>query len=526
MFQMARATKHQINLWFSTIALAISVETRATSDADFASLWTKLPVAAALESAKKNDQPALLYWGAVWCPPCNQLKSQVFSHPGFAAATAGFVRIYLDGDEPGAQEWAEKLGVSGYPTVLVLAPDQTKKAPATGMKEELRLAEFVNFDEFKALIAAALAESSNKNAGKGQSKVRSRVNWAERLEQRALAGKASIEDWRLIAYSWDATESTASPDPSQVKRTSMRLQKLLAKAPHEEIRGLLAARLLNLEPESSKALVQNVTNSRESLLAARGPFMAGAMNWITTAPKGDAADIAKQLLAAAQRLANEPSLSPGERLQATATRFEITNWLYEKKILADSEWRATRKEAAEIAIKSESESKSAFDRHAVVTDAAMLLAATGNPAKAKEILEAEAARSDTPWYYQSSLAMIHLDEKNFSAAMEWSAKARDSAKGHATRIQWLVSDLVLQSKIPLESRAASAFETGFRSWLDLAKSMPDGFSGRNALRAQKVKSALDTGVSPATKPRLVADWRATCDMLKKEARRNCLKTLQ
>ena len=195
-------------------------------------------------------------------------------------------------------------------------------------------------------------------------------------------------------------------------------------------------------------------------------------------------------------------------------------------MLPESDWQAARKEASDVALKAENESKSAFDRHAVVTDAAMLLAAAGSPAKAKEILQAEALRSDTPWYYQSSLAMIYLDEKNFPAAIEWSTKARESAKGHATRIQWIVSDLVLQSKIPAESRPAGAFEAGFRSWLALAKSMPDGFSGRNALRAQKVNAALETGIPPATRTNLIADWRATCAQLKKESKQHCLKGLQ
>ncbi|NBQ54542.1 MAG: thioredoxin family protein, partial [Proteobacteria bacterium] len=132
-----------------SLAIAVALFGSFAMGAEPNSLWIKKPVAEALEQAKRENKPALLYWGAIWCPPCNQLKAQVFSHPEFATATSSFIRIYLDGDDAGAQNWAEKLDVSGYPTVLVLAPE--KNGRVTTMKERLRIAEFVNFTEFRSL---------------------------------------------------------------------------------------------------------------------------------------------------------------------------------------------------------------------------------------------------------------------------------------------------------------------------------------------------------------------------------------
>ena len=68
----------------------------------------------------------ILYWGAVWCPPCNQMKASLFKDPAFIAETEKFVPVYLDGDTAGAQQWGERFGISGYPTVIVLSPDGTE----------------------------------------------------------------------------------------------------------------------------------------------------------------------------------------------------------------------------------------------------------------------------------------------------------------------------------------------------------------------------------------------------------------
>ena len=52
---------------------------------------------AAFALARARQQPLFLYWGAVWCPPCNQLKAGLFKDPAFIALTSKFVPVYLDG---------------------------------------------------------------------------------------------------------------------------------------------------------------------------------------------------------------------------------------------------------------------------------------------------------------------------------------------------------------------------------------------------------------------------------------------
>ena len=72
-----------------------------TGDAGIA--WFKGDVNAAFVAAKADNRPVFLYWGAVWCPPCNQVKATIFNRQDFIERSRFFVPVYIDGDSPSAQ---------------------------------------------------------------------------------------------------------------------------------------------------------------------------------------------------------------------------------------------------------------------------------------------------------------------------------------------------------------------------------------------------------------------------------------
>src|SRR5574343_1878876 len=80
-------------------------------------------VEAAFAAAKAANKPLFLYWGAVWCPPCNQVKATICNRQEFIDKSRHFIPVYLDGDSPGAQKYAAQFKVRGYPTMILFRPD-------------------------------------------------------------------------------------------------------------------------------------------------------------------------------------------------------------------------------------------------------------------------------------------------------------------------------------------------------------------------------------------------------------------
>src|SRR5256885_835999 len=77
--------------------------------------WRKDDVDGAFVQAKADHKPLFLYWGAVWCPPCNQVKATLFNRQDFIDRSSHFIPVYIDGDSPGAQKLGERFKVVGYP---------------------------------------------------------------------------------------------------------------------------------------------------------------------------------------------------------------------------------------------------------------------------------------------------------------------------------------------------------------------------------------------------------------------------
>ncbi|MGB8325995.1 MAG: thioredoxin family protein, partial [Steroidobacteraceae bacterium] len=111
--------------------------------------WFAGSVDQAFAAAQQSGRPVFLYWGAVWCPPCQQIQSTVFSRRDFIEKSRLFVPVHLDGDTAGAQKLGEVFKVTGYPTVLILRPDHS---------EVLRIAGSMDLRQYAGVLDLALGD--------------------------------------------------------------------------------------------------------------------------------------------------------------------------------------------------------------------------------------------------------------------------------------------------------------------------------------------------------------------------------
>lgn len=97
----------------------------------------------AKDKARDEKKMVLIdFNGSDWCPPCKALRKDVFSSPQFVAyAKTNLVLVDIDFPmhkkqteelKKANQSLAEKFGVEGYPTVVVLSTDGNELKKETG----------------------------------------------------------------------------------------------------------------------------------------------------------------------------------------------------------------------------------------------------------------------------------------------------------------------------------------------------------------------------------------------------------
>ncbi len=150
---------------------------------------TDAEVDAAFAAARAERKPVFVYWGAKWCPPCNQVKATLFNRQDFIERSRAFVPVYVDGDSPGAQKIGARFHVRGYPTMVLFNADGKEVTRLPGEVEPARYTEVLTLGMNAARpVRDVLAD--------------------------ALAHPATLgpNDWRLLAfYSWDTDEQQLVP---------------------------------------------------------------------------------------------------------------------------------------------------------------------------------------------------------------------------------------------------------------------------------------------------------------------------
>ena len=384
---------------------------------------------AAFATARAQNKPVFLYWGAKWCPPCHELKATVFSRPDFIEKLKLFVPVYLDGDNPGAQKWGEKFGVSGYPTVLVLKADQSELARISGGMDLSQYAEVLD------LVLGDVRPVSTILAGlkSGGARPLSRDNCR-----------------RLAYYGWDVADDVSSRSADLSQTLAQAAARCPAGSESEKARLIVTSAGFAADGEAGALKAGKPPSRRLAALIAQvdtilknAPLADEVSDAIaglddsffkavaTLAPR-DVADWNQRFAAVMDRAAADPRFSTADHLYTVYSKLSATKALDpQHRIAPQLATAAHQRIDAALAEK--------LDEHArasVVNAALNILDLIGDDDGAYALAREQMAQSKSPYYYMLDLASLEEKRGHVDSAVDWLARAYAQSQGAATRFQW------------------------------------------------------------------------------------------
>ncbi len=479
---------------------------------------------AAFARAARQKKPVLMYWGASWCPPCNQLKATLFNRQDFATLSQHFVAVHVDGDRPGAQRVSTRFKVSGYPTVVLFTPDR---------QEITRLPGEADAPQVMAVLQSGL------NGGRP----------AQAVLADALAGKpVSAADWRVLAfYSWETGESSLVPK-ADTASTLAKLAAAHAAMPHADAdtttRLWLKALAASDTTPAAKAvkpdaeLRQRVAQVLQSPALSRAHMdviggSAPAMVRVLEPEAGAARDaLVAQFDAALLRLQADTTLSRNDRMSALYNRVMLARLALPKDAVQVQLAPALVADARQMVAAADREIRDGYERQAVITFGAAVLSRAGLWAESEALLKGNLAKSHSPYYLMSQLAGNYRRLGRNDEALQWYEQSYVKAVGPATRVQWGAG--YVNALIDLAPKDTARIEKAVAALLAEAAKDSAAFEGRSARSYQRVADKLATWNTDGSKGAVLArlqrqldgvcgklpaadDQRATCSALLKPA---------
>jgi thiol-disulfide isomerase/thioredoxin len=449
----------------------------APADADAGIAWRKGDVDAAFAAARAENKPVFLYWGAIWCPPCNQVKVTIFNRQDFIERSRFFVPVYIDGDSPSAQKEGSRFHVSGYPTMILFTPDG---------REITRLPGEVDADQYMRVLAMGM---------NGARPVKATL--AAALSAGAAArAKLAPEDWRMLAYySWVTDEQQLVPK-KDVPATLARLAKAcpsdqLETATRLELQALAAAadakgarpRADPVAADRVIAVLADAKRARENfdLLA----YYAGSVTgYLTPAQSTGRARLTAAWNGALDRFIADPGLATDDRLAAVNAKVELARLETAKGALPEPLLATVRDQAA----RADRQTTDVYARQSAISGAAEVLAEAGLLAESDALLTRELARSHSPYYFMLGLAANARKRGDKARALEWAEQAYAAATGPATRLQWGVG--YVKALIAIAPQDGARIERAAGQIIGELEAKPETFYERNRRALERMGKEL------------------------------------
>lgn len=435
--------------------------------------WVEGGIEAAQALAQSAGRPVFLYWGAVWCPPCNRVKSEIFARDEFVGATRSLVCVQIDGDAPGAQQLAARLKLRSYPTLVLYRPDG---AEITRLPCELDGEQFT-----EALMAARFAAFTA----------------AESLSA-ALDGTRVLSpaEWTLLSnYSWDTDEGVllGARDLGVTLTTLSQLASaaVTGEAPAAAQQISNASDRLRLHALVAQAGRVPDASATEFLLRvfcdaalarANMDIFTNSGHQLVRAATSQHAELATALAQAAQVWADDMWLGVPDRLAAVRLQMRMGRMGYAAEGLPALVRSRVDASLAEV--------DDRYGRHTLVNTAVSALNDAGLFADAEALLQAEAPRSHSPYYFMLSLASSAKRRGDAAGMLASYEQAWRLSVGPSTRIQWAVTYLsALIDTSPSEAARIESASTALAE--DFRAAGADAFAQRNLTQATRLLAKLN-----------------------------------
>jgi len=438
--------------------------------------WQEGSVEEAFAQANDSGKPVLLYWGAKWCPPCNQLDATVFKRPAFIEQTQHFVAVHLDGDSEGAQQWGEYFGIAGYPTLIILRGDRT---------EMMRISGGTDVEQFPKVLALALKQTQPVKAT---------------LDTALSAPKSlSHDDWTLLAlYGWEVDEqklagddaagpllarlAAACPEPALAQRFAL-LSLSTTASDAEDAATALAPELQPAAATLLDAVLSSPQALQANLIEMQG-YGARMLIAATPADSAERSQLSGKFFAAMDARFEDPALSVTERFDAIFPELDYWEALNPDAKAPDALVAKVRARAQWA----DQNAQTPQERQAVISDVSGALDTVGARADAEALLVAEVPKSKAAYYYMVEIADLAEKRGDKTAALDWLKRAYDTAEGPATRVQWGL--YYVNGLINLTPENRDAIETTSAALIDQVAASPNGYYQRTRARFAKLETSL------------------------------------
>jgi len=440
--------------------------------------WFKGDVKAAFEKARLEKRPVLLYWGAVWCPPCNQLKATIFKRPGFIKMTGLFVPVYLDGDSENAQRYGEQFGVLGYPTMIVFDSEG---------KEITRIPGGLDLERYSDVLDLTINS----------------ISPVKELFQKAIAGKALNEDeFKLLAYySWEQDNNRVLNDLDAPRgfraiyeHCPPALQAEKARLFTIWLNSFLSSKEPEQRYESTAEFRDEALDTALGILGNHATVRA-VLSWVLfdqddtiKALTGSGTDNRKKLAAAWElalnKVASDSQVSAMERLYTWYGKIALKK-LENTEVVIGEAMQEEIKAAVDEARKNIA---NRYEHSAIVNAAWNTMDFAGMHEAADSMIESELANAAAPYYLMLDLAETAQKTGRTEESVGWLERAYRESKEGATRFQWGV--YYLAGLIEMQPEKADSIKTLALELIGTLGKSKDAFYNRNSKRLNSMSKSL------------------------------------